>query len=147
MPLFDSPLPRVLLEGQPAASALLRGDGAHPALMGEALFYPWQTGTLAVLRVAGLPEDGLYPLHIHRNGNCRTGGDVPFYCAGMRQASGYSQLAPVLGYGGTAFSVCYTGHFTPEQIVGRALVHQAVRPADRVACGVIAAMPWLQKKD
>lgn len=132
-----SPLPRVLLEERPAAAALLCGDGAHPDLAGEALLYPWQSGTLALLRLAGLPEDGLYPLHIHREGTCRTGGDVPFHCAGPRQAPGEVQLAPVLGCGGAAFSVCYTGRFTPDQVLGRTLVLHAPQGAGRLACGVV----------
>ena len=39
-------LPRVLLDGRPAARALLCGSNAHPGLRGEALFYPYQDGTL-----------------------------------------------------------------------------------------------------
>lgn len=131
------PLPQVLLEEAPAAAALLCGDGAHPELAGEILLYPWQSGTLAVLRLVGLPEDGLYTPHIHREGACHTGGDIPFYCAGARQEPDVIQLAPALGCGGTAFSVCYTGHFTPEQVMGRALVLHAPDGAGRLACGVI----------
>ena len=131
------PLPQVLLGGKPPAAALLCGDGAHPELAGEALLYPWQSGTLAVLRLVGLPQDGLYALHIHREGACRTGGDVPFYCAGARQEPDAVQLAPALGCGGTAFSICYTGHFTPEQVLGRSLVIHGPEGTGRLACGVI----------
>ena len=58
-------LPRVLLDGRPAARALLCGSNAHPGLRGEALFYPYQDGTLLLIRALGLPGDGFYACHIH----------------------------------------------------------------------------------
>ena len=75
-------LPRVLLDGRPAARALLCGSNAHPGLRGEALFYPYQDGTLLLIRALGLPGDGFYACHIHALGDCCTGGDVAFHCAG-----------------------------------------------------------------
>ena len=53
MPDDPCRLPRVLLEGRPAARALLRGSDAHPFLRGEALFYPWQGGSLLLVRAVG----------------------------------------------------------------------------------------------
>ena len=67
-------LPRVLLDGRPAARALLCGSNAHPGLRGEALFYPYQDGTLLLIRALGLPGDGFYACHIHALGDCCTGG-------------------------------------------------------------------------
>ena len=66
-------LPRVLLDGRPAARALLCGSNAHPGLRGEALFYPYQDGTLLLIRALGLPGDGFYACHIHALGDCCTG--------------------------------------------------------------------------
>ena len=99
-----SPLPLALTQGRPAARALLRGDEAHPDLLGEVLLYPWQGGSLVLTRLTGLPGDGLYPLHIHAAGACQTGGDVPFHCAGPFYPPGLAALAPVLSSGGTALS-------------------------------------------
>ena len=71
-------LPRVLLDGRPAARALLCGSNAHPGLRGEALFYPYQDGTLLLIRALGLPGDGFYACHIHALGDCCTGATWPF---------------------------------------------------------------------
>ena len=149
-----SRLPHVLLEGRPAARALLRGSDAHPRLLGEMLFYPWQGGTLVLTRAAGLPGDGFFALHIPARGSCRTGGDVAFLGAGdhfnpqgLPHPFHAGDLPVLLSSGGRAFSVAYTGRFTPAQVVGRAAVLHAL-PDDyrsqptggagaRIACGVI----------
>ena len=133
-----SPLPLALTQGRPAARALLRGDEAHPDLLGEVLLYPWQGGSLVLTRLTGLPGDGLYPLHIHAAGACQTGGDVPFHCAGPFYPPGLAALAPVLSSGGTALSLHYSRRFTPEQVLGRSLVlHGRGAAGGRIACGVI----------
>ena len=119
----SGPLPGVLLEGRPAARALLRGSDAHPGLLGEMLFYPWQGGTLVLTRAVGLPGDGFFALHIHAFGSCRTGGDVAylgagghFNPAGRRHPDHAGDLPVLLSGGGRAFSVNYTGRFTPGQV-------------------------------
>ena len=127
-------LPRVLLDGRPAARALLCGSNAHPGLRGEALFYPYQDGTL---------------------GDCCTGGDVAFHCAGPhydpegREHPNHAGDLPVLlSSGGRALSLVYTGRFQPGQVLGRSVVLHAL-PDDyrsqptgaaggRIACGVIS---------
>ena len=125
-------LPRVLLDGRPAARALLCGSNAHPGLRGEALFYPYQDGTLLLIRALGLPGDGFYACHIHALGDCCTGGDLPV----------------LLSSGGRALSLVYTGRFQPGQVLGRSVVLHAL-PDDyrsqptgaaggRIACGVIS---------
>ena len=110
-------LPRVLLDGRPAARALLCGSNAHPGLRGEALFYPYQDGTLLLIRALGLPGDGFYACHIHALGDCCTGGDVAFHCAGPhydpegREHPNHAGDLPVLlSSGGRALSLVYTGH-------------------------------------
>ena len=150
----SGPLPGVLLEGRPAARALLRGSDAHPGLLGEMLFYPWQGGSLVLTRAVGLPGDGFFALHIHAFSSCRTGGDVAylgagghFNPAGRRHPDHAGDLPVLLSGGGRAFSVNYTGRFTPGQVVGRSAVLHAL-PDDyrsqptgsagaRIACGVI----------
>ena len=134
----SGPLPGVLLEGRPAARALLRGSDAHPGLLGEMLFYPWQGGSLVLTRAVGLPGDGFFALHIHAFGSCRTGGDVAYLCAGPFYPPGLAALAPVLSSGGTALSLHDTRRFTPEQVLGRSLVlHGRGAAGGRIACGVI----------
>ena len=150
-------LPRPLVEGQPAARALIRGDSAHPALLGEVLFYPYQEGSLLLVRAAGLPGDGIFGFHIHEFGDCCTGGDIPFYCAGAHyNPAGLSHpdhagdLPVLLSSGGRAFTIFYTGRFRPYQVLGRSVViHDAPddyrsQPAgqsgNRIACGVVEPM-------
>lgn len=154
--MADYPIrvPRVLLEGVPAARAQLRGDGAHPALRGEVLFYPYQEGSLLVIRVLGLPRDGFFALHIHALGDCATGGDLSFHCAGGHynpagtpHPDHAGDLPVLLSSGGRAFAVTYTGRFMPAQVLGRSVVLHAgpddyrSQPAGdsggRIACGRI----------
>lgn len=148
-------LPRVLLDGRPAARALLCGSNAHPGLRGEALFYPYQDGTLLLIRALGLPGDGFYACRIHALGDCCTGGDVAFHCAGPhydpegREHPNHAGDLPVLlSSGGRALSLVYTGRFQPGQVLGRSVVLHAL-PDDyrsqptgaaggRIACGVIS---------
>ena len=126
-------LPRVLLDGRPAARALLCGSNAHPGLRGEALFYPYQDGTLLLIRALGLPGDGFYACHIHALGDCCTGGDVAFHCAGPhydpegREHPNHAGDLPVLlSSGGRALSLVYTGRFQPGQVLGRSVVLHAL---------------------
>ena len=149
---YPLPLPRALLEGVPTGKALLRGGDAHPDLWGEVLFYPWQEGSLTLTRLLGLPRDGLWQLQIHAIGNCSTGGDVSFFSAGPAfELPGLSRplpaglLSPLLSSGGKAFSLCYSGRFRPQQVLGRTVVLHppalaGVPSEGRVACGIIRPM-------
>ncbi len=112
-------LPRVLLDGRPAARALLCGSNAHPGLRGEALFYPYQDGTLLLIRALGLPGDGFYACHIQALGDCCTGGDVAFHCAGPhydpegREPEPRGRSPVLLSSGGRALSSCIPAGFSP----------------------------------
>lgn len=156
--MLDYPcrLPRVLAEGQPTAQALLRGGDAHPELRGEVLFYPFQEGSLLLVRAVGLP-DGFFGFHLHNQGACRPGGDIPFYSAGEHynpegrpHPEHAGDLPVLLACGGRAYAIFYTGRFTPQQAVGRSVIlHE--RPDDyrsqpggdggnRIACGVVEVL-------
>lgn len=154
---YPCPIPAALLKGPPAAQALLRGDGAHPRLRGEALFYPFGAGTLLLVRILGLPRDGFFALHIHQQGDCRTGGDLPFHRAGGHYNPGglphpdhAGDLPVILSSGGRALALFYTGRFRPGQVVGRSMVlHDGpddyrTQPAGDsgppIACGAISAI-------
>lgn len=157
--MSDTPvhLPRVLLEEAPTARALVQGGGAHPALLGEVLFFPFQGGSLLLVRMAGLPADGFYGFHIHEHGTCHDGGDIPFYCAGghfnpaeLEHPHHAGDLPVLLSGGGLAYMIFYTNRFTPREVVGRTvMVHDApddyrTPPAgnsgSRIACGPIEAL-------
>ena len=74
-------LPRVLLDGRPAARALLCGSNAHPGLRGEALFYPYQDGTLLLIRALGLPGTAFMPATFTRSATAAP-GRRGLHCAG-----------------------------------------------------------------
>jgi len=108
-----------------------------------------------LIRALGLPGDGFYACHIHALGDCCTGGDVAFHCAGPhydpegREHPNHAGDLPVLlSSGGRALSLVYTGRFQPGQVLGRSVVLHAL-PDDyrsqptgaaggRIACGVIS---------
>ncbi len=147
------PLPYPL-EHPPAARALLRGDSVHPRIWGEVLFYPFLDGSLVLASLSGLPGDGFYGFHIHETGDCCPGAAPPFQCAGghwnpaqVPHPGHAGDLPVLLASQGIAFSLVYTGRFTPDQAVGRTvIVHDMPddyrsQPAgdsgSRIACGVI----------
>ena len=157
MELSQSALPRVLVDGAPAARAFLTGDSAHPTLVGEVLFYPYRRGTLLLVRAAGLPGNGFLGFHIHAVGDCCTGGDVPFHCAGGHyDTTGgmhpfhSGDLPVLLSADGTALMLVYTDRFAPGEVVGRSVIIHGMpddyrsQPAGdsggRIACGVIQAL-------
>lgn len=153
----DRPVPLpYALERPPAARALVKGSSAYPALRGEALFYPFLNGSLLLIRMTGLPESGFFGFHIHETGDCCTGGDTPFYCAGGHWNTGGAphpghtgDLPVLLSDHGLAYAMVYTGRFSPEEAVGKAVVihdmpdDYRTQPAgdsgERIACGVIEA--------
>ncbi len=157
--MSDRPVPLpYALERPPAARALLRGSAAYPQLRGEVLFYPFLNGSLLLIRITGLPGDGFFGFHIHENGDCCTGGDTPFHCAGGHWSDASAvhpahtgDLPVLLADRGLAYAMVYTGRFTPEASVGRSvIIHD--RPDDyrsqpagdsgnRIACGIIERMP------
>jgi len=139
----------------PTARAFLRGDSAHPALVGEALFSPYGGGTLVTVRAAGLPASSFLGFHIHENGVCVTGGDVPFSAAGghfdprgVPHPLHAGDLPPLLSSAdGIALVVIYTDRFRPSDVAFRSVIIHGMtddlhsQPAGnsgaRIACGVI----------
>ena len=151
-----APLSQFLPSEPPAAQARLQGDRAHPDVHGEVLFYPYRGGTLLFARVSGLPGDGFFGFHIHEYGDCCTGGDVPFYCAGGHYNPDSAvhpyhagDLPVLLSNAGQALAAVYTGRFSPPDVLGRSVVlhghpddyhsQPAGDSGERIACGVIEA--------
>lgn len=153
--MYDRPVPLpYALERPPTAQALLQGSSAYPQLHGEVLFYPFLNGSLLLIRVTGLPGNGFFGFHIHETGDCCTGGDTPFSCAGGHWSSidvphpnHTGDLPVLLADEGLAFSMVYTGRFTPAQAIGHTVIlhdqpddyrsQPAGNSGARIACGVI----------
>ena len=139
----------------PVAKADLRGDAAHPQILGEALFSPFGQGTLVVVRAMGLPPGGFLGLHIHSNGDCSPTEGTAFTAAGAHYDPEGAEhpfhagdLPPLLSTSeGMALLAVYTDRFRPEEVAGRSiLIHGMAddfrsQPAGdsgmRIACGVI----------
>lgn len=161
--MLDHPchMPRILVDGQPMARALVKGGGAHPELLGEVLFYPFRDGSLLLVRMTGLPGDGFFGFHIHEHGDCNDGGDVPFYCAGNHydtkerpHPEHAGDLPVLLADRGQAYTIFYTGRFSPLEVVDCAVVihdkpddyrsQPAGNSGTRIACGKIEAITCCQ---
>lgn len=154
MNLLEPYLPRVLLQQLPYAICHLQGSEAVPGLRGAVLFYPFMNGSLLLCSVTGLPHDGFFAFHIHEGGSCATGGDVAFQSAGghynptgQPHPDHAGDLPVLLASNGFAWSLFYTGRFTPEEVIGKtAIIHQlpddyrsqpAGNSGARIACGII----------
>lgn len=143
---------------RPVARAALRGGNANPGLSGEVLFSPHGRGTLVVVRALGLPSSQFLGLHIHENGVCDAGGDVPFSTAGGHYDPHHvlhpfhaGDLPPLLASSdGLAVEAVYTDRFRPSDVIGRSVILHSMaddfrsQPAGdsgmRIACGVIQAL-------
>ena len=98
------------------------------------------------------PGDGFYACHIHALGDCCTGGDVAFHCAGPhydpegREHPNHAGDLPVLlSSGGRALSLVYTGRFQPGQVLGRSVVLHAlpemcIRDSIGIALGYLLSL-------
>lgn len=151
--------PWVLIEGRPAARALVRGELSHPELMGEVFFYPFHQGCLVLARITGLPGDGFFAFHIHEHGDCRSGGDEPFSLAGGHYNPSGSphpdhagDMPVLLSSKGQAYALFYTGRFRPKDVLNRSvIIHEKpddfrTQPSgdsgERIACGKIEAVSF-----
>ena len=148
--------------GAPSAYALIKGVGAYAGISGELRLYSVYRGTLAVLDVSGLPENGtgFYGCHIHEGASC-TGDQQDllkdtkghYNPAGQQHPEHAGDLPPLLGNQGRAWISVYTRRFFPEDVVGRTLViHEMpddfrTQPAGdsgmKMACGVIRASVYV----
>ena len=143
---------------RPVARAALRGSDANPGLTGEVLFSPYGRGTLVVVRALGLPSSQFLGLHIHENGGCDAGGDVPFSTAGghydphqVQHPFHAGDLPPLfVSSDGLAVEAVYSDRFRPNQVIGRSVIVHGMaddfrsQPAGdsgmRIACGIIQAL-------
>lgn len=145
--------------GVPVAFALIRGVGDYADVKGELKLFGVHGGTLVVVYVEGLPDNGkgFFGFHIHEGSSCTgdaqdllkdTGGHYnPFKKEHPMHAG---DLPSLLSNEGSAWMSVYTRRFYPEEVVGRTIVIHDM-PDDfrtqpsgdsgmKIACGVIRTM-------
>ncbi len=149
-----------VLHGFPDATAILRGDDAHPLLAGIVLFFSTRFGTLVAAEVRGLPEreeceSSVFGFHIHEGESCQS-DDSPFSqtlghynpknCPHPAHAGDMPPL--ISSKGGYAVSVFLSSEFRIEEIIGKTVVIHAeaddfrTQPSgaagNKIACGIIS---------
>lgn len=153
-----------ILSEDPRARAAMAGSKKYPHIQGEVLFYRYNSGTIVVADIDGLPQreqDGMkncygniLGFHIHDGSSCTGDSTDPFKNSGMHYNPGDCQHPwhagdmPVLFENhGTAWCAFYTDRFTPEDVIGKTvIIHD--KPDDyrsqpsgdsgnKIACGVI----------
>ena len=136
------------------AMACVRGDAAHPRLMGTVKFSEHRDGTLLIAEISGLPMDsetGFFAFHIHEGMDC---GGEGFADSGGHYNPGHVEhplhagdLPPLLSVDGRAYMQVLTGRFRVEDVIGRTVIIHS-HPDDfhtqpsggagtKIACGVI----------
>lgn len=157
---------RLLLGRHPFARAELSGSLAYADIRGTVEFFSTPLGVVVCTEVSGLPYDKdactasqIYGMHIHNTGKCTGGEGAPFSDAGEHfDTSGLphpyhsGDLPTLFGNNGYAWGAVLTNRFTPEDIIGRAvIIHRdaddmKTQPSgasgERVACGAITRIGY-----
>lgn len=147
----------ILRNGNPSASAWIRGNAQNPQLSGVVKFYstPY-AGVLVEAEIFGLPNIArqfssyFYAMHIHEKGDCT----MPFDNTGNHynptkeehpQHAG--DMIPLMGNQGYAWLSFYDKRFTIAKIMGRSvIIHRMpddfeTQPSgnsgEKIGCGVI----------
>lgn len=152
-------------------AALVMGGPLAPDINGIVTFRPVPGGTEVKAAIKGLPpyqpaKNGEAPIgpfgfHIHEYGDCNVGDpNSPFEDAGdhwnphnQPHGNHAGDLPVLFSNDGYSYMTFFTNHFSPEEVVGKAIViHQ--NPDDyrsqpsgdagkRLACGVIEYTPGI----
>ncbi|QOX62182.1 superoxide dismutase family protein [Anoxybacterium hadale] len=115
----------------PVVCAHLEGSSEIHKLVGDVYLYPFLDGTLLVVDVEGIPFSGFYGFHIHQHGPCIMGEGY----TGFHDVGGHFSLNPdaphpyhsgdlpvLMSFYGHAYMIVYTDRFTPDQVLGRAMI-------------------------
>ena len=148
---------------RPFAKADIKGSAQYPKLSGVVEFFATPAGIVVSAEVSGLPYDDaepcapqIYGFHIHNAGRCTGEEESPFSDAGEHFDIGdcphpahSGDMPPLFGNHGYAWSAHLTDRFSPEDIMGRAVIIHAqsddlhTDPAGnsgkRIGCGVIVS--------
>ena len=146
-----------------SAKAVLHGSAKYPDIKGYAVFVTTDKGTMVSISVYGLPEPGkpceygIFAMHIHENGDCTGDRTDPFanvkshYDPQKCPHPYHSGDMPSLyAYGSQAHMAFITDRFTPEEVIGRAMVIHSgaddmhTQPSgnsgEKIACGKITKL-------
>jgi Cu-Zn family superoxide dismutase len=159
---LTQPMMRImqLLRRVPTAAATIKGSSAYPNLRGVVRLYPMGDGTLLTAEVFGLPktETGIFGFHIHAGTACSGNATDPFadaeghFSPVVREHPMHAGDLPPLfaDTDGTALMAVYTDRFTPQEVIGHAVIVHAhpddfhTQPAGdsgmKIACGLLRAM-------
>lgn len=149
-----------ILNGRPAAFAMIEGSRLYKNINGTAQFFATPYGTLCAFKISGLPEgddmcDGhFFALHIHEGESCSGNRDDyfansgshynPYGCPHPYHAG---DLPPLISANGRAFAVFLTDRFTAEEIINKTVVihsdpddftsQPSGNSGTKIACGII----------
>lgn len=146
---------------RPFAKAEIKGSAEYDSIQGIVEFFATPAGVVVSAEVSGLPYDvaercaaQIYGFHIHNAGRCTGSSDEPFSDAGGHfdtencpHPAHSGDMPPLFGNRGYAWSAFLTDRFSPEDIMGRAvIIHSEAddfrtvpsgNSGKRIACGVI----------
>ncbi len=149
---------------RPFARADIKGAAEYPALRGVVEFFSTPAGVVVSAEISGLPYNAeekcapqIYGFHIHNAGKCTGSADEPFSDAGSHlnledcpHPAHSGDMPNLFGNHGYAWSAYLTDRFSPEDIMGRAvIIHSDAddmhtdpsgNSGKRIACGVIVAV-------
>lgn len=139
---------------KPDAQAQFEPSEFAPMLSGFVSVNGAAGGSYVTVEVNGLPGEGPFAFHIHEGMNCGVGtGNMPFEQSGghynptdQMHPQHAGDMPPLFATNGYAYMQFFTGRFTPDEIVNRAVIIH-LNPDDfhtqpsgnagaRIACGV-----------
>ena len=135
--------------GRPDAVVRVSGNDRAPCLYGTIKFYQMGRNVLVVADVSGLPKSDtdFFAMHIH-TGMGHSSGLGHYDENGVQHPMHIGDLPPLLSCGGKAFCSVMTNRFRVTEIIGKAVIIQALpddfhsQPAgnagERIACGTIS---------
>ncbi|MDO4862911.1 MAG: superoxide dismutase family protein [Ruminococcus sp.] len=150
----------ILIQRQPQAAAVVTGSSKYPDISGTVRFYAMNGGTLVYADVSGLPYAGnrcsqeVFGFHIHDGESCTGNASDPFADAGSHLGADscahpfhMGDMPPLFGSDGRALSVFLTNRFTPEDVIGKAVIihgspddfttQPSGNAGEKIACGII----------
>jgi len=147
------------INGNPAATAEIKGNRQYESIRGKVDLYDTYGGTILIAEIYGIPKEmensgGFHGLHIHEGASCTgnaqdafadTGGH--YNVSGGEHPGHVGDLPPLLFNNGAAWMAVYTARFYPEDVIGKTIIiHDNVddfhsqpsgNSGEKIACGEI----------